>query len=94
MNIQNGTVEVTGLRTETLEALSAKARQAGKTIGEYIRNLLETEVAAEQPFAQILEPIRRSFDESGLTEAELDQLIEAAREEVWQAKQADNPRTE
>ncbi len=86
--MQTGTIEVTGLRSETLEAISRKARQSGKTIGEYLRDVIETEVAADQTFARILEPIRRSFDESGMTEAELDDLIEAAREEVWQAKQA------
>ncbi len=86
--MQTETLEVTGLRTETLEAIGRKAQQAGKTIGEYVRGVIETEVASDQTFVQILEPIRRSFDESGLTEAELDDLIETAREEVWQAKQA------
>lgn len=85
--MQTETLEVTGLRTETLEAIGQKARQTGKTIGEYVRDVIETEVASDQTFAQILEPIRRSFDESGMTEAELDDLIEAARDEVWQDRQ-------
>ena len=86
--MQTETLEVTGLRAETLEAIGRKAQLAGKTIGDYVRDVIETEVASDQTFAQILEPIRRSFDESGMTEAELDDLIDVAREEVWQARRA------
>lgn len=86
--MQTETLEVTGLRAETLAAIGRKAQQAGKTIGDYVRDVIETEVASDQTFAQILEPIRRSFDESGMTEAELDDLIDVAREEVWQARRA------
>ncbi|MEP7340756.1 MAG: hypothetical protein ABI977_23705 [Acidobacteriota bacterium] len=92
--MQTETLEVTGLRTETIKAIGLKARQAGKTVSEYVRDVIETEVAADQTFAQILEPIRQSFDESGMTETELDELVEAAREEVWQAKQTGGIRTE
>lgn len=35
---------------------------------------------------EILEPIRKQFVESGMTEEDLDALIDEAREEVWQAK--------
>lgn len=35
---------------------------------------------------EILAPIRKQFNESGMTEDELEVLIDEAREEVWQAK--------
>lgn len=34
---------------------------------------------------EILAPIRKQFNESGMTEDELEVLIDEAREEVWQA---------
>ncbi len=87
--MQAQTLEVTGLCLDTLEAIGQKGRQAGKTISEYVRDVIETEVAGDQTFAQILEPIRRSFDESGMTEAELDDLVKLAREEVRQLRQTE-----
>ena len=87
--MQTQTLEITGLRLDTLEAIGQKARQAGKTISEYVRDVIETEVAGDQTFAQILEPIRRSFDDSGMTEAELDDLVKLAREEVRQFRQTE-----
>ena len=33
---------------------------------------------------EILAPVRKQFVESGMTEEELDVLIDEAREEVWQ----------
>jgi hypothetical protein len=38
--------------------------------------LLETAVLAQKPFEQIVEPIAQSFDESGMSEEELDDLVE------------------
>ena len=44
--------------------------------------------AGEKTLAEILAPIHEDFRKSGLTEAELDALLEECREEVWQEKQA------
>ena len=38
-------------------------------------------------FAEIAEPFSREFDESGMTEEELDALVHQVREEIWQEKQ-------
>jgi hypothetical protein len=90
MSLENGTLEITGLRFETLQALAAKAREAGKTVEEYLRTVIEADVLADRPFSEILEPIRRSFDESGMSETELDALFEQAREQVYQASRNEN----
>ncbi len=84
MNLDTGTLEITGLRFETLQALVEKARAAGKTVEEYLRTVIEAEVLADKSFSEILEPIRCSFDESGMSEDELDALFEDARESVYQ----------
>ena len=41
MSLQTGTLQITGLRLETLEALEAKAKNFGQTREEYARELLE-----------------------------------------------------
>ncbi|MEK7831109.1 MAG: hypothetical protein AAB401_08490 [Acidobacteriota bacterium] len=38
---------------------------------------------ADKTFSEILEPIRLSFDQSGMTEEELDALFEDARNVVF-----------
>jgi hypothetical protein len=43
--------------------------------------------AKEKTFAEIAAPFAKSFEESGMTEEELDALIEEARQEVWEEKQ-------
>lgn len=55
--------------------------------------LLKTAVLAQKPFEEIVEPIARSFDESGRSEEELDDLVKqtqtAVREEKRQNKIGD-----
>ena len=72
------------LPTETVQALSVIAREKGKTAEEYVRDMVDTEILASKPFAEILAPIRQGFAESGMTDEELTALFEEAREEVYQ----------
>ena len=72
MSLETGTLEITGLRFETVQALKDKARETGKTVEEYLRTVIEADVLADQSFSEILEPIRRRFDESGMSEDDLD----------------------
>lgn len=80
-------VEITGLPLGTKTALEEIGRSRGKSFPDYLRDLLQNELLAEKPFSEILEPIRRSYDESGMNEAQLDALFESAREQVYQEKQ-------
>lgn len=84
MSLQTVTVEIPGLQRETLNAIDVKAREIGKSVEEYLRNLIEADVLADKPFSEILEPIRQSFDQSGMSEEDLDILFENAREAVYQ----------
>jgi len=83
MNVQTVTLEIPGIQLETLNALNAKSGRVGKTVEEYLRSLIEADVLSDKPFSEILEPIRQSFDQSGLSEEELDALFENAREAVY-----------
>ena len=84
MSLQTVTVEIPGLQRETLNAIDVKAREIGKSVEEYLRNLIEADVLADKPFSEILELIRQSFDQSGMSEEDLDILFENARETVYQ----------
>ena len=61
---------------ETVHAITETAKRQGTTPEAAALELLETAVLAQKPFEEIVEPIAKSFDESGMTEEELDDLIE------------------
>ena len=88
MSILTETIEITGLPAGTREAINKLSRSKGKSAEEYLRILIEAEILSEQSFREILAPIRESFRESGMTEAQLDALFEEAREQVYQEEQA------
>jgi len=80
----SSTLRVSGLGRRILVALRAQARAAVLTPGAYARKLLEEGIALQQearttPFDALLAPVRRQFRETGMTEAELDALVDAAR---------------
>jgi len=51
--------------------------------------LLETAVLAQKPFDQIVEPVARSFDESGMSEEELDDLVKQTRKAIREERRQD-----
>ena len=70
---------------DTVHAIAETAKRQGTTPEVAALELLETAVLAQRPFEEIVEPIARSFDESGTSEEELDELVtktqNAVREE-------------
>ncbi len=70
---------------DTVHAIAEAAKRKGTTPEAAALELLEMAVLAQKPFEEIIEPIARSFDESGLSEEELDDLVKqtqtAIREE-------------
>lgn len=62
--------------------LKKRADAAGKDPAEYARALIEREMLAEGSFDEILGPIRKAFRKSGITERQLDQLVNRARKDI------------
>lgn len=60
---------------ETVRAIAETAKRQGTTPEAAALELLEIAVLAQKPFEKIVEPIARSFDESGMSEEELDDLV-------------------
>lgn len=77
------------LKPETEEALQKKAKAKGFEVNRYVEGLIEKDVGsdAEKSFREILAPIHKEFEESGMSEEELTEFLEELREEVWQEKQ-------
>ena len=75
---------------DTVNAIAEAAKRQGTTPEAAALELLETAVLTQRPFEEIVEPIAKSFDESGMTEEDLDDLIaqtkKAARKERGQNK--------
>ncbi len=75
------------LEPEIEEALQKKAIADGKDVQNYIEDSLR-KLALQPSLDEILAPFRREVAESGITDDELDALVEEAREEIYQEKLA------
>jgi Asp-tRNA(Asn)/Glu-tRNA(Gln) amidotransferase C subunit len=66
--------------------LEEKAKNQGKDVAEYVENLIEKDIDRRKTLDEILAPVRKDFAESGMTEDELDELIESERQAMWEEK--------
>lgn len=86
---------VIDLPTDVERKVKTQASKDGLRIEEYVKSLIEEaserreriENLSEKSFAEILAPIQKGFEESGMSEDEIMEMFEEAREEVWQEKQ-------
>jgi len=84
IEVSNERLEITGLMRGTKRALQELGRRNGNlSAEEYARTVLEAKVLAQKSFREILAPTREGFAESGLTDDELDALVEKAREDFF-----------
>jgi hypothetical protein len=67
---------------DTVQAIAEAAKRQGTTPEAAALELLETAVLAQRPFEEIVEPIAKSFDKSGMAEADLDGLVAQATRAV------------
>ena len=80
------------LPPETERQLHERAQANGKTVEGFIKELVEREVVgknkatpapqAPDQFGEMLEPVRREFDESGMSEEELVHFLTGVRNEA------------
>ena len=68
--------------------LIERAVQDGKTVESLACELIEkaVELDREKTYAEIMAPFSQEFAESGMTEEELDALIDVARTESWELR--------
>ena len=77
---QSLTLEITN--PETISALAEAARRQGLTLEQYALSLLETALLAQRPFEEIVEPVARSFEQSGMSDEDLNTLITETKRAV------------
>ncbi len=80
---------------ETERGLRERAAASGRTVEDFVRDLVEREVVAaaaadhaapvqrrSSPVEEILAPLRREFEESGMSEEELAGFLTEVRDEA------------
>jgi plasmid stability protein len=75
------------LPAETERKLRERAARAGQDVAALARELIQRGIEEKPTLDEILAPLRREFEASGMTDDELAGLVEELREEVWQEKQ-------
>jgi hypothetical protein len=73
------------LRPEQERRLAERAARAGQDIAGYVHDLIYRDIDAES-LDRILAPVRRNFEESGMTDDDLAALVEEVREDIWREK--------
>ncbi len=74
----------------TQQLLAERAAERGQTVESYAAELIQRSIAGSRSFAEILAPFRDEVAKSNMPDRELDELFEAARNEAFAAKQAEN----
>ena len=90
MSLVTEKIEISGLQAGTLRALKQIGQSNGKSAEEYARIIIEAEILSRQSFDDILRPVREDFAVSGMTEDELDKLVEEERQIIWETKHGKN----
>ena len=78
------TIRVSGLRRQTIDSLKCQAKAQGMSVEGYVRELIETELSISEmarrtTIDEALAPAQKQFRESGMSEEELDRLVDAVR---------------
>jgi hypothetical protein len=67
----------------TLSDIAAAAARKGVPVKAYVLDLVEMALLSQRTFEELAEPMAQSFDASGMTEDELDALVEEERQAIW-----------
>lgn len=84
MSSASSTIKLSGLAKGKLLALRAQAKAVGMTAEAYAERLIEEGISLEQEartttFDELFAPIQDCFRKSGMTECQLDAIVDRAR---------------
>jgi len=85
--MQSLVVEVSN--PDTVQAIAETAKRQGTTPEAAALELLEAAVLAQRSFEEIVEPIAQTFDESGMSETELDDLVDQTKQAIRRERRRD-----
>ncbi len=84
--MESTTIEISNLPESVVKALSKRDEEAGTTPAEYVRYLIEEDLASSMSLRVLFAPVREQIKESGISEEELNALLEEAREEAFRER--------
>ena len=73
------------LKPEQERRLAERATRAGQDVAAYVHHLIDRDID-EEKLDTTLAPVRRSFEDSGMTDDALATLVEEVREDIWREK--------
>ncbi len=74
---------------EKEKKLVERAKSSGQSdVAEYVQNLIDRDLELSPSLRELFAPVRDDIKASGMSDAELDGLLEESREEAWQERQA------
>lgn len=68
------------------DRLRQRAVESGQDVAGYVETLIERDLSSSISLRDLYAPVRRQIEQSGISENELDALIEEAREEAYQER--------
>lgn len=88
------------LKPEIETSAAKQVEKDGLPLSDYLSSVLRDAVVkrdeidrlSKLTFREIFTPVRRQVKESGISDDELTELLEEAREEAWQERQIKNER--
>lgn len=80
------------LPPDTVRKLREKAVSAGLSLESYLGRLADEDASAGgTAFDQAVAPVRAAFRQSGMTDDDVTDLVQEAREEAWREKLSRRP---
>ena len=84
MSTVSSTLQISGLAKQKLRVLRAQAKEAGMTAEKYAKHLIEEGISIQRrarttTFDELFAPVQEQFRKSGMTEEDLDKLVDTAR---------------
>ena len=74
------------LEPELEKALTKKAAAKGSPVNTYVKQLVEQHIDLGPTYEEVMAPLWKSFAETGMTEEELNELIDRERQAMWDEK--------
>jgi hypothetical protein len=89
--MSTASIQISGLRRQTIASLTSQARAQGLSVEGYVKEIIEAEMsisdmARRKTIDEVFAPAQQQFRESGMSEDELDQLVDAARHDHLNAR--------
>lgn len=76
------------LTPEVEQAARKRAAQLGLDVETYVIGAIQDNLTASSRLNELLAPLRAEFNASGMSEQQLDDLVEQARNDAWQDRQS------